>query len=192
MTTKQLIEEIRSITVHNINLVQKKLNYLNENQKAWKQSDSSWNINEILAHLNEYARFYHSTFLNRMEKTRFRQPRDFFVPSPLGRAAWKSMKLGNAKNIKRKYKAPKTYNPSVDISLLTGNEVKDFAERQEEFLSIIEKAERVNLRKVKVPISLSNIVRFRLGDALLFVAYHNERHVQQVVNVMASPQFPKK
>jgi hypothetical protein len=142
--------------------------------------------------MNEYAKFYHSTFLERIENTRFREPRQIFLSSPLGRSAWQSMKLGNAKNVKRKFKSPKTSNPTIDIALLTGNEISDFEKSQEELLMIFDKAEGVNLRKVKVPISISKIIRFRLGDALLFVSYHNERHVQQAMNVMAHAQFPKK
>lgn len=192
MTTKQLFEDIRAITLHNLEVVRKKIVYLNEEQKSWKINESSWSINEIFAHMNEYAKFYHSTFLERIEITRFREPRQIFLSSPLGRSAWQSMKLGNAKNVKRKFKSPKTSNPSIDISLLTGNEISDFEKGQEELLMIFEKAEGVNLRKVKVPISISKIIRFRLGDALLFVTYHNERHVQQAMNVMAHAQFPKK
>ncbi len=192
MTTKQLIEDVRLITMNNLELIRKKISFLNEDQKSWKINQSSWSINEIFAHMNDYAKFYHSTFLERIEKTRFREPNSIFMSSPLGRSAWKSMKLGNAKNVKRKFKSPKANNPSLDISLLTGNEVSDFEKGQVELLSIIEKATTVNLRKVKVPISISKLIRFRLGDALMFVVYHNERHVQQVLNVMAHPKFPKK
>ena len=52
-------------------------------------------------------------------------------------------------------------------------------------------SEKVNIRKVKIPISISKIIRLRLGDALLFVVYHNERHVQQALNVLNNPNFPK-
>ena len=192
MTTKQLIEDVRLITMNNLELIRKKISFLNEDQKSWKINQSSWSINEIFAHMNDYAKFYHSTFLERIEKTRFREPNSIFMSSPLGRSAWKSMKLGNAKNVKRKFKSPKANNPSLDISLLTGNEVSDFEKGQIELLSIIEKATTVNLRKVKVPISISKLIRFRLGDALMFLVFHNERHVQQVLNVMEHPKFPKK
>ena len=192
MTTKQLIEDVRLITMNNLELIRKKISFLNEDQKSWKINQSSWNINEIFAHMNDYAKFYHSTFIERIEKTRFREPNSIFMSSPLGRSAWKSMKLGNAKNVKRKFKSPKANNPSLDISLLTGNEVSDFEKGQIELLSIIEKATTVNLRKVKVPISISKLIRFRLGDALMFVVFHNERHIQQVLNVMEHPKFPKK
>ncbi len=192
MTTKELLNDIRSITLTNLDVIRKKIVYLNEEQKSWKMNDSSWSINEIFAHMNEYAKFYHSTFKTRIASTRFREPISVFISSPLGRSAWQSMKLGNAKNVKRKFKSPKASNPTVDISLLTGNEVSDLEKGQEELLTILESAEAVNLRKVKVPISISKIIRFRLGDALLFVSYHDERHMQQVLNVIAHPNFPKK
>lgn len=192
MTTKQLIGDIRSITISNLEIIRKKMVYLNENQRSWKSNENSWSINEICAHLNEYAKFYHTTLLRRIEKTRFRQPRETFISSPLGRSAWQSMKLGNAKNVKRKFNSQRAYNPAIDKNLLTGNEIVELENGQMELLEIIEKSETVNLRKVKVPISISKIIRFRLGDALMFVVYHNERHVQQALNVMANPKFPKK
>jgi len=192
MTTKQLIDDIRAITLHNLEVIRKKVVYLNEEQKSWKINENSWSLNEIFAHMNEYAKFYHATFKDKIENTRFKEPKIIFTSSPLGRSAWQSMKLGNAKNIKRKFKSPKASNPVFDISLLTGNEISDFDKGQEEFLKIIDDSEKVNLRKVKVPISISKIIRFRLGDAMLFVSFHNERHVQQALNVIAHPNFPKK
>jgi hypothetical protein len=50
----------------------------------------------------------------------------------------------------------------------------------------------VNLRKVKIPISISKIVRLKLGDALLFVVYHNERHMYQALSILSHAKFPKK
>ena len=102
------------------------------------------------------------------------------------------MKLGNAKNIKRRFKSPKGTNPRIDKALITGKETEKFIEQQEHLLKIIESARSVGLRKVKIPISISRIVRLRLGDALMFVIYHNQRHVQQIINLMNHPKFPKK
>lgn len=192
MTTAELINELKQITLTNIELIKKKFSHLNDQQKNWRKDSESWSINEVFAHLNEYARYYHPTFSSRIEKTRFNEPRDIFISSPLGRSAWKSMKLGNAKNIKRKFKAPKNYNPTNISNLVTGKDIENFEAGQHELLNIIENASKVNLRKVKVPISISKIVRLRLGDALLFVIYHNERHMQQALNIVSHNKFPKK
>jgi len=191
MTTKELLEEVRTITLANMVLIHEQIAVLTENQKSWKSSESSWSINEVFAHLNEYAKYYHSSFITRIDKTRFRTPRINFIPSPLGKSAWQSMKLGNAKNVKRKFKTLKAYNPVYDVTLLTGSEIAEFEKGQLELLDIIEKSKEVSLRKVKVPISISALIRFRLGDALLFVVYHNERHVQQALNVISNRNFPK-
>jgi hypothetical protein len=192
MYTKDLLEEVRDLTLSDLELVSKKLVYLNDEQLSWKPSENVWNIKEILAHLNEYAKFYHTAFIERIAKTSFKSPGEVFISSPLGRSAWKSMKLGNAKNVKRRFKAMRSYNPSTESSLITGNEIATIQIELNEFLKIIELSANVSLRRVKIPISISKIIRLRLGDALLFVTYHNERHFQQISNLMALRDFPKK
>ena len=192
MTTKELIQIVRTITQENIEVINKSVGKMTEKQLNWIPNPGVWSVAQVLAHLNEYGRYYHPTFLKRIENTRFTSTKEAFLSSPLGRSAWKSMKLGNAKNIKRKFKAQKGYNPILDRGLMRGNELTTFIEQQSELLNIIEKAESVNVRRVKIPISISKIVRLRLGDALLFVTYHNQRHVQQILNLKNSPNFPKK
>lgn len=192
MTTQWLINEVATITEKNIQLLKAKFSTLSAAQLNWKPSADSWSIAEVFAHLNEYALFYHNALKTRMNATKFRTPQLEFASSPLGRSSWVSIKLGKEKNVKRKFSAPKLYDPSRTKSLLTGNEFVDFSTKQQEFLTIIEQSLHVNMRKVKVPIALSKLIRFRLGDVLLFVAYHNERHMQQSINITKLPKFPKK
>jgi len=95
-------------------------------------------------------------------------------------------------NVKRKFKAQKGYNPTIETSLVKGNEVDQFLLLQNEFFEVIELAGTVNIRRVKIPISISKIIRLRLGDALLFVTYHNQRHIQQIKNLKERRNFPQK
>ncbi len=192
MTSTDLLEEVRTITQNNLEVLKKKFMHLSNEQKNWKPSEHAWNVQEIFAHLNHYATFYHEAFLNRINKTRFTEPKELYQSSPLGRSAWKSMKLGNARNVKRKFKAARNYNPTIETSLLHDNDIQMFENGQKNLLEIIDKANTVNIRKVKVPISMSKIIKLRLGDALLFVVYHNERHMQQALNVLSHQNFPKK
>lgn len=191
MTTKEIVQIVHDITQENLEAINSSVKKLSENQLNWAPNVGVWSVSQVLAHLNEYGRYYYPTFEKKIENTRFTSTKEAFISSPLGRSAWKSMKLGNAKNIKRKFKAQKGYNPSIDNSLVTGNEFADFIAQQNSLLQIIEKAQSVNFRRVKIPISISKIVRLRLGDALLFVTYHNQRHVQQIKNLIANPNFPK-
>lgn len=192
MTTNELIDIVSKITKENIDFVNKRVAKLSANQLEWRPNQGVWNVQEVLSHLNSYANYYHPAFLKRIENTRFNSSKEAFISSPLGRSAWKSMKLGNAKNIKRKFKAPKGHNPSLDNTKFTGEELNHFMKHQNDLIDIFEKAKDVNLRRVKVAISISKIVRLRLGDALLFVVYHNQRHVQQIANLVNHPNFPKK
>jgi uncharacterized damage-inducible protein DinB len=188
----ELLLSLRNITHANISLISKKCTYLGDNQITWRPSAESWNIQEVLSHLNSYSTYYHQTFIDKIQNTKFKNVKESFVPSPLGRSAWKSMKLGRLNNIKRKFRAPKNLNPSLDLNLIDHEPVVNFINNQGELITILDNAENVNLKKVKIPISISKIVRLRLGDALMFVIYHNERHIQQVKNILEHPNFPKK
>jgi uncharacterized damage-inducible protein DinB len=192
MKSSELINEVKLITQENIQILHKQFIELNAQQRSWKKDKNVWNMNEVLMHLIEYAKYYHQTFLHRINKTKFRQSREVFTSSPLGKAAWKSMKLGTLKNIKRKIKSPKQYNPLVGDITTNKFALDLFIEKQEELLQIIDLAAEVDLKRVRIPISISKIVRLRLGDALLFVCYHNQRHMQQILNLINHPEFPKK
>ncbi len=191
MTTNELIKEIKSITEANLVLINNQLINLSETQKNWKLNESTWSIIEIMAHLNKFANYYHHTFINYIHKTKFNSPSENFISSPLGRSAWKSMKLGNANNVKRKFKSLRIFNPVYEKQLIKGNDIELFRDNLKELFSIIESSKNVNIRKVKIPISISKLIRFRLGDAFLWVVYHNERHLQQATNLMNHPKFPK-
>jgi hypothetical protein len=191
MKSSELIQEMRLITQDNISIIKEKFIYLNSEQRKWKIDKVTWDLNQIFMHLNDYATYYHSTIISKINKTKFKDTKEIFISSPLGRAAWKSMKLGNLKNIKRKIKSPKQYNPSFNNKAYNSKALEEFIEKQEEMLKIIDLAASVNLKKVKIPISISKIVRLRLGDALLFVNYHNQRHIQQAINLVSHSNFPK-
>jgi uncharacterized damage-inducible protein DinB len=164
---------------------------LTAEQRSWQPSNEVWSINHIFAHLNQYAEYYHETIEKKLAKTRFRDPKPIFISSPLGRASWRSMKLGNAYNVKRKMKSPRDYNPLLNGKSIRDNEIELFLAQQERMMQILELASGVNLRKVKIPLSISKIIKFRLGDCLQFVIYHNERHLQQALNLTKHPRFPK-
>lgn len=191
MTTQELVDKLNAITHWNLETVESKILGLSSEQMNWRPNANTWSINDVLAHLNAYAHYYHNAMLSKIESTRFTNTKEKFISSPLGRSAWKSMKLGNLRNIKRKFKAPKGYNPLIDKEIAEGDQREKFVASQKELLDIINKASNVNMKRVKIPISISKAIRLRLGDALLFVSYHNERHIQQALNLLNHSNFPK-
>jgi hypothetical protein len=189
--TEELLRELTSITELNKQTIEEHVSKLSKEQLNWKKDNISWSIIETLAHLNEFASYYNEIISQKIDKTRFREPRVTFVSSPLGRSAWISMKLGNAQNVKRKLRSQKLYNPVFNREIELENSTKKFIDHQIDLLNILSKAGQVNLRKVRIPTSISKLIRLKLGDALMFVIYHNQRHVRQVLNVIADKNFPK-
>jgi hypothetical protein len=191
MTSVQLLQELIDKTEANRSFIKKSVIHMSSNQLNWQKNNQSWSINHVLGHLNEYAKYYHTEFKRKIEHTRFTEPLDSFVSSPLGKSAWRAMKLGNAQNIKRSFKSPKLYNPLINTSIATTDPSDEFIANQTVLIDLLNAARNVNLKKVKIPISISKIVRLRLGDALQFVIYHNERHMQQIKRIIEQPDFPK-
>lgn len=171
--------------------VNKNFSNLTPEQLFWKPNERSWSIAQCLAHLNAYYSFYLPVFKERIKNTRFRTPGEYFVSSPLGTATILSVKLGKLKNVKRRLKAAKDYNPLVNASLKTENAVQDFLNYQDDMLKVISESRFINVRKAKCSLAVTTVVKLRLGDAFQFVVYHNERHVEQAKNLIKMPGFPK-
>jgi hypothetical protein len=188
--TSTLLAELSHITEANLEFTHANIFNLSDKQLNWKKDSFSWSILETLCHLNEYANYYHEVIARRIAKTRFREPSAFFTSSPLGRATWSSMKLGNARNIKRKLRSPKMYNPLINKDILNDNAIDSFLKQHLFLIHLLEQAAHVNLRKVRIPTFISPLIRLRLGDVFMFIVYHNERHLQQIRNTLAHSQFP--
>ena len=191
ISTSALFDEVTDITLNNIAYIDASISLLSEEQLTWKNASKDWNIKEVLAHLNEYAKHYHSKFEKKIDTTRFRDPKEFYTSSPLGKSTWNTVKLGKSNNIKRKLKSQKYFNPLIVPSIVTDSIVEEFKISQNDLLRIIERAKEINIRKAKISIPLNQAIRFRFGDALLFVVYHNQRHLQQIKNIQSHSNFPK-
>ncbi|MBC9813131.1 DinB family protein [Crocinitomicaceae bacterium CZZ-1] len=191
MTTQALFSELENVTKENIHYLEQNVLPLTPEQLNWKPRQDVWNVKEVIAHVYEHAKYYHSAFSKKIDTTKFREPKDLFLSSPLGKSMWKSMKLGNARNVKRKMKAARLYNPLIVKSIVTEHVIADFLASQKELLNILERAKTINIRKAKIRLVGNNVIKFRFGDTLLLVVYHNQRHIQQVINLIQHPKFPQ-
>ncbi len=159
---------------------------LSEDKLHFQLHEKSWSIAQCLEHLNAYYRYYIPVFRGKISNTRFNEPIENFSSSPMGAAFYRSVKLGKLDNVKRHLKSRKEYNPLVNTSLKSEDVIAEYLRYQSEFTEVLKEAEKIDLRKTKCPLSLRPLVKLNLGDAFLFMVYHNERHVFQAKRVLQS------
>lgn len=186
-----LLKHLSSLTNKLSEEVRKEFGDLSEDQLYWQPDNYSWSIGQCLTHLNAYYRYYVPVFTERVQNSRFQDAAEFFQSSPLGNSTYMMVKLGKVKNVKRKLKSPKDYNPLINKNLGSENPIEEFLKFQKELGQIFEDAKKINLRKTKTSFSIRPIVKLRIGDAFQYIVYHCERHIEQAKKVKALPNFPK-
>ncbi len=151
----------------------------------WKPSKSSWSILECLEHLNMYGDFYLKEIEEKMLNGNDSKPVEIFKSGVFGNYFAKSLAPKDGA-IKNKMKSPKDKVP--DLSKLDKKTVQRFIQQQDRMLSLLDQAKKVNLMKIKTNLSISTLIKTRLGDTFRFAIYHIERHMIQANNVAATYQ----
>ena len=180
-----LIDELIQITERSTKSVQG-LKQLSDNQLNFKEHSEQWSALECIEHLNLYGDYY----LPEIEKSIFTQNKDehatIFKSGLLGNYFANLMKVNNGKV--KKMRSPKDKNPVH--SQLTSTTIDRFLKQQEMLKQLLEKARHTNLTMARTPISISKMVRLRLGDTFRFFVYHLERHVLQAEKAAAKAPLP--
>ena len=143
--------------------------------------EGKWSVAQVIEHLNSYGRYYLPLIKVSVSAPRF-PPNEFYKPGWLGDYFTNAMKPKNNGQITNKMQAPKSHRPSRDIS----NEIvlKEFLEQEQLLLDLLDKAEKVNLEKSRIPISISRFIKLQLGDTFRFLIAHHQRHFVQVNNTL--------
>ena len=173
----QLLSQIEARIEQHLQTVTGRLQNLDEKTLLRPAANGGWSIAQCLEHLNSYGRYY----LPEVEKGL--KPSALIYSATgtakgtwLGRYFTRSMQPGsNAK----KYKAPKDHSPVTHLD--AANVISEFIGQQEQLLALVRKAQKADLDKVRIPISISRWIKMRLGDVFQFLTVHDERHLQQAL-----------
>jgi len=168
----QLILELKTYVSAHISFTEK-LKNVSENELQAKKDTTSWSVLECIEHLNLYAVFYHKEIEKRIQSSNHKVSLTF-----------KSGFLGNKLSLdmlpKEGMKTMKTFKSKNPIYSTLDKEkvLSSFITNQKELLMLLKISEKKNLTKIKTAITLP-FLKFKLGDTLRFVIYHNERHIVQ-------------
>ena len=140
-----------------------------------RQAPASWSALECIEHLNLYGDFYLPEIEKAIRNTRHTHPAKIFRSGWLGNYFAQSMlpkeKLNKMKTFKDKNPLGSKLDPSV-IDRFTG--------QQMEILNLLDRARNeVDLNRTRTAISISTVIKLKLGDTFRFLIYHNQRHMVQ-------------
>lgn len=139
-----------------------------------------WSIAQVLEHLNAYNRFYLAVIEKAMQGNRMSMVAEY-KPGWLGNYFTKLMQPKEDGTLAKKMSAPKAYNfgPVLDAEKV----VQEFIIGQQKLETLLQKAGKVDLGRVKTPISISSVIKLKLGDTLRFLVAHQMRHFLQINRV---------
>ncbi|MEM9261815.1 MAG: DinB family protein [Bacteroidota bacterium] len=143
----------------------------------------AWNVLECLAHLNHYSEYYLPEIRRQINKTKHRQHTDAFTSSWLGNKFAAGMKPGPQTTKISTFKSadPRNFGQELNYDTIT-----NFIRHQEDTLELLEMARQVDMTRTKTGISITSMIRLRLGDTLRVVVYHNWRHIDQAQRALAA------
>lgn len=145
----------------------------NEVELLKPAANGGWSIAQCLEHLNSYGRYY----LPAMQKG-IHASKDAVAPtfksSWLGAYFSRLMEPGTKS---KAMKSPKEHKPQPDLDAV--KVIAEFIEQQELLLALVRRAAAKDIGKIRIPISIAQWMKLKLGDVFGFVVAHNERHIQQ-------------
>ena len=144
-----------------------------------KPAPTAWSAAQCLEHLNIYGRYYLPALEKAIAKAEHNgyQSDDTFKSGWLGNYFYNLMLPNTEGVLKKKMKAPTNAVPTEKPDARAM--IAEFIDQQERMLQLIERARKVNLSKVRVPISIMQWLKLKVGDTFLFMAAHHDRHILQ-------------
>ncbi len=159
---------------------------LSEGQIAWTPPEGGWGVGQCFEHLIVVADGYEARLTPLLEQARAATDSPSLLGHKstwLGRLFVNGVKPGNP----RRLKTPGGFQPPPEPR---DQVVEVFCERHARLGQMLEAARGIDLGAWKIASPASRLLRFNLGDALLLLVYHAERHLNQAVRVTEHPEFP--
>lgn len=169
-----LIDELLAIAESAGNTV-RKLQALPLEKLNYKKDTTAWSVLECLEHLNLYGDYYLPEIQKEILASKRPDHTGIFKSGVIGNYFANLMKAKDGKL--KKMKSPKDKNPAG--SRLTETTIDRFLKQLELLKSLLNQARKTDLTHTKTSISISKLIRLRLGDTFRFYVNHVERHVAQ-------------
>ena len=185
-SSHQIIQECSKATQANIERAIKSFSYLSENQFNLKLNPDSWSVGECISHLV----ISNNLYLNKIEKILNSYPSSQEKEFPYKQSFFgKLIAKGVDPAYVRKSKTFKVFFPVA--SEIHKDIIDDYVKPSKKFIELAGRMRNLDLKRIKLSSPVDKLIRLNLGDALIIIPKHDERHLNQAEKVMKSERFPK-
>jgi len=175
-TAREVEQRLRAI----LDTVEREFRPLSDEQLRQKPAPGAWSIIECLQHLNLAERYYIRNLQKKADDLGLVQyaPSDQTLTSD-----WvgKALRYLVDPQSTLKLPAPGMIRPRKDLE--PGPVLAQFVELQTLFIGLIDRLSYYDWNTTRLPTLLGNWLKIRLGDAILMLVAHTERHLQQAMRV---------
>jgi hypothetical protein len=140
-----------------------------------------WSVTQVIEHLNTYGRYYLPKLQQAINNTNS-TPAEWFVPGWLGGYFTKSMMPKPDGTIAHKMKAFKNHTPGPEID--AARAIKEFEQQEILLLQLLDKAQAVDINRIRIPVSIAPYIKLKMGDVFGFIIAHHQRHFVQIENTL--------
>ena len=147
---------------------------------TWKKDADSWSILECLEHLNLYGDFYLPEIENKIKNASSKNDTEFksgFLGNYFAKSMLPKQKLNKMKTFKNK----NPLNAKLDKMV-----IETFISQQIKLLDLLNQSKNISLNKTKTGISISSLIKLKLGDTFQFYINHMIRHMKQIDDIRQS------
>ena len=185
LDSHQVIQNCIIRTESSIERVLKTFSHLSENQLNWKPHPECWSVGECLSHLVNSNSLYLDKIENILDSFPTGSEKDFaYIQSFLGKLIAKGVDPSNLK----KAKTFKVFFP--DKSEVRENIIDEYVKSSEKLIELAGKMQHLDLKKIKLSSPVNLLIKLNLGDPLIIIPKHDERHLNQAKRVMSQKEFP--
>jgi hypothetical protein len=142
-----------------------------------KPTNAGWSAAECLQHLILYDNYYLPHIQKAMNPKNFWKSLDTVYKSTIAGNYFANSMLPKETGEIKKMKSPKTKVPIA--SALQPDVLAQFIQQQLTLKEIFSQADKYNINKAVVPVSILPFIKINIGDALRFVVQHTMRHMKQ-------------
>jgi hypothetical protein len=148
---------------------------------AYPLTNGKWTAIQALEHLNMYNRYYLPLIEKAISEDKSGRSA-WFNSGTLGNYFVNSMKPADVFQVKNKMKTQKSYNPPAALN--AEQVINEFSQHQQKLIQLMNLSRTRDMNAIRIPITVTKYIKFKLGDTFRFLVAHEQRHLVQARNAI--------